>query len=201
MFVMASIPQDKCPVDHSAVASSSQTDKCPVDHDASSPSSSASADTCPVEHGARSSWTNIFGSQGPAHPHVPSGLPTDREVSSIPRADGTNWVYPSEAQFFAAMARKNHSPQANDMKVIVPIHNAVNERAWAEVMKWESGQGGEKCGGIKLVSFKGRPGDRSPKARWKTLLGYVGVIRSPIQINFTVHSAGTPPHSTDTIGL
>jgi len=70
------------------------------------------------------------------------------------------------------MARKNHNPQASDMKVIVPIHNAVNERAWAEVMKWEAGQGGDKCGGIKLVSFKGRPKDISPRARWRTMLGY-----------------------------
>lgn len=71
------------------------------------------------------------------------------------------------------MARKNHNPQATDMKVIVPIHNAVNERAWGEVMKWETGQGGDKCGGVKLVSFKGRPKERSLKARWKTLWGCV----------------------------
>lgn len=85
--------------------------------------------------------------------------------------DGTNWVYPSQAQFYAAMERKNHNPHAPDMQVIVPIHNAVNERAWAELMKWEAGQGGEKCGGLKLVSFKGRPKDRTPKARLKMLLG------------------------------
>ncbi len=168
---MATSSADKCPVDHSAVASSSTPDKCPVDH-GSVPNPLESADACPVEHGARSSWTNIFGSKG-SHPQAPSNLPADREVSSIPRVDGTNWVYPSESQFFAAMARKNHNPQASDMRVIVPIHNAVNERAWAEVMKWEAGQGGDKCGGVKLVSFKWRPGDRSPKARWKTLLGCV----------------------------
>ena len=59
-------------------------------------------------------------------------------------------MYPSQAQFYAAMARKSHNPQEADMKVIVPIHNAVNERAWAEVMKWETGQGGEQCGGVYL---------------------------------------------------
>jgi cytochrome c heme-lyase len=80
-------------------------------------------------------------------------------------------VYPSEAQFFAAMARKNHNPQASDMKTIVPIHNAVNERAWSEVLKWEAGRGGAKCGGVKLVNFKGRPNDMSPKARLMTFLG------------------------------
>jgi cytochrome c heme-lyase len=81
-------------------------------------------------------------------------------------------VYPSEAQFFAAMARKNHSPNAVDMKSIVPIHNAVNERAWSEILNWEAGKGGDACGGVRLVNFKGRPGDRSPKARLNTLLGY-----------------------------
>lgn len=71
------------------------------------------------------------------------------------------------------MARKNHNPHAPDMKTIIPIHNAVNERAWSELMKWESGRGGEKCGGVKLVTFKGRPNDLTPKARLMTLLGYV----------------------------
>jgi len=84
-----------------------------------------------------------------------------------------NWVYPSETQFFAAMARKNHNPETSDMKTIVPIHNAVNERAWAEVLKWEAGRGGETCGGVKLVTFKGKANETSPKARWKMLLGFV----------------------------
>jgi cytochrome c heme-lyase len=101
-----------------------------------------------------------------------SGLSTDRETSSIPKSNKENWVYPSEAQFFAAMARKNHHPQAADMKTIVPMHNAVNERAWAEVMRWEAGKGGDACGGIKLVNFKGKPGEISPRARWKTFIGY-----------------------------
>ncbi|TCD61413.1 Cytochrome c1 heme lyase [Steccherinum ochraceum] len=171
---------DKCPVDHAALPTQS-AEKCPVDHGALS---QASADKCPVEHSTRQSWTSMFFGSGssdasPPTPSTskassgtPSHLPHEREVSSIPRTDGSNWVYPSESQFFNAMARKNHNPQATDMKVIVPIHNAVNERAWAEVMKWEAGQGGDKCGGIKLVSFKGRPQDRTPKAWVKTLLGY-----------------------------
>ena len=100
-------------------------------------------------------------------------LSTSRELSSIPRSDkgAGNWVYPSEAQFYAAMARKNHDPRAPDMKVVVPIHNAVNERAWSHIKEWEAGRGGEHCGGIRLVSFKGRPREPSPKARILTLLG------------------------------
>jgi cytochrome c heme-lyase len=46
--------------------------------------------------------------------------------------------------FFAALKRKSHDPQAADMKTIVPIHNAVNERAWMEIKAWEAGRGGEK---------------------------------------------------------
>lgn len=163
---------DKCPVDHSALAASA--DKCPVDHG----SLASSADKCPVDHEQRSTWASLLpssskGAPAQPQPHAPGTLPQDREISSIPRVDGSNWVYPSQAQFYAAMARKNHNPQASDMRVIVPIHNAVNERAWLEVMKWEAGQGGELCGGVKLVSFKGRPKDLTPKARLKTFLGYV----------------------------
>lgn len=160
--------QDKCPVDHKSLAACSG-DACPIDQGAHG----APTDKCPVDHTARSSWTSWFSSEPSQPAAAPSNaqLPVDREVSSIPRVDGSNWVYPSQAQFFAAMERKNHNPHAPDMKVIVPIHNAVNERAWAELMKWEEGQGGEKCGGLKLVSFKGRPKDRTPRARWRMLLG------------------------------
>ncbi len=144
--------------------------KCPVDH------KSKPTDKCPVDHIARSTWSGLLPKSNP----IPSSsyglnrpLSTDRETSSIPKVDDGNWVYPSEAQFFAAMERKNHNPQTADMKTIVPIHNAVNERAWGEVMKWEAGRGGEVCGGVRLVNFKGKPGQMSPKARWKSLLGYV----------------------------
>ena len=185
--IMDSSPQ-KCPVDHSPKPSSSKPESCPVDHSAFT---SGQADKCPVDQSTRWSWTSIFGSSkedtpnphppaqhpnGISYPQPPSHLPTDREVSSIPRADGSKWVYPSQAQFYSAMERKNHNPHASDMKVVVPIHNAVNERAWAEVMKWEQGQGGDQCGGVKLVSFKGRPNERTPRARWKMLLGYVFIF-------------------------
>jgi cytochrome c heme-lyase len=163
-------------------------DKCPVDH-------KSLGSSCPVDHTSRSTWNKILphssdtlqmptgpdepasasrpGSSGsaPASAPVPESLSTSREVSSIPRNDNEKWVYPSEAQFYAAMARKKHDPKAPDMKVVVPIHNAVNERAWSHIKEWEAGRGGEKCGGVRLVSFKGRPGEPSPKARILTLLG------------------------------
>ncbi|KAF9001929.1 cytochrome c/c1 heme-lyase [Cyathus striatus] len=142
---------------------------CPVDHVTHPPPPPPPDNNpCPVDHSSRSSWSRFFSSStAPA-----ASLSTAREVSSIPNASDGNWVYPSEAQFFAAMARKNHNPHATDMKTIVPIHNAVNERAWAEILNWEAGRGGETCGGVRLVNFKGKPSEKSPRARWKTLLGY-----------------------------
>lgn len=136
----------------------------------------SSSDGCPVDHSS-SAWKDMA---LPAdHPPIassssaPSHLSQAREVSSIPRADGENWVYPSQAQFYAAMARKNHDPRASDMPSVVPIHNAVNERAWSELLKWEDGMGAEKCGGVKLVSFKGRPKDRTIRAWFNVALGCV----------------------------
>lgn len=87
------------------------------------------------------------------------GLGTDRVISTIPRSQSAgatssacpvnhetetgadprtgNWVYPSEKMFFDAMKRKGHDTRAGDMKTVVPIHNAVNERAWKEIREWE----------------------------------------------------------------
>lgn len=179
--------QEKCPVDHKALKACSG-DVCPVDQGAHG----ASAEQCPVDHTTKSSWSSIFSSK-PGTPGSSSRpLPTDRETSTIPRVDGSKWVYPSQAQFYAAMERKNHNPHATDMKVVVPIHNAVNERTWAEVMKWEDGQGGDKCGGLKLVSFKGRPNDRTPRARWRMLLGCVNFLRN-LHALFSFYSRYTPP--------
>ena len=50
-----------------------------------------------------------------------------------------NWIYPSEKMFFDAMKRKgNDGARVADMRTVVPIHNAVNERAWAEIKAWEA---------------------------------------------------------------
>ncbi|KAI1813614.1 cytochrome c/c1 heme-lyase [Poronia punctata] len=132
---------------------------------------------------------------------TPDGLGIDREVSTIPRtstgtatgagdhaaaptpanheqetgADKTtgNWIYPSERMFFEAMKRKGHDPRAADMRTVVPIHNAVNEKAWAEIKEWEGPWiQGTSCDGPRLHSFLGLSTNMSPKARINTLLGY-----------------------------
>ena len=127
-------------------------------------------------------------------------LSTDREISTIPRAitdssahlnsaekaalpsnaekdtghdkQSGNWIYPSQEMFYAAMKRKGHDPAGGDMASVVPIHNAVNERAWAEIKQWEEGRGSEECGGPKLVSFAGDSKALTPRARWKIFTGY-----------------------------
>ena len=94
---------------------------------------------------------------------TPKSLGIDREVSTIPRASAVNsegkpansekesgvsesgnWIYPSEKMFFEAMKRKGYSSEAKDMKTVVPIHNAVNERAWKEIKEWERPYGSEE---------------------------------------------------------
>lgn len=91
----------------------------------------------------------------------------------------SHWVYPSPSQFHAALVRKGHTSAASgaDMDVVVPIHNAVNERCWEEILQWERSESAKgaaswmTCGGPKLVSFKGKPTEKTWKAWFKGLLG------------------------------
>ena len=75
-------------------------------------------------------------------------------------------------------------PNPFDMQVVVPIHNAVNERTWVEILKWEdyaprsrNVEDPTTCpGGLRLVSFKGDASKLTPRARWRSLLGYVTLL-------------------------
>lgn len=154
---------DKCPVDHKAreawmkkqqptASLNGGESECPVDHN--------NSQNCSSDRDTPINTRNAF-------------LSTERETSSIPRAStpGKNWVYPSQQQFFDAMKRKNFDPDAKDMQTVIPIHNAVNERAWMEIMKWEEGQGSEKCGGCQLIKFEGDSTKLTPTARFNMLMG------------------------------
>lgn len=102
-----------------------------------------------------------------------AAMPSNSEADTGHDAASGNWIYPSQEMFFNAMKRKGHDAQAQDMSSIVPIHNAVNERAWTEIKKWEEGRGSEACGGPKLVSFAGDSKALTPRARWNGLVyGY-----------------------------
>ncbi|CAH0381116.1 unnamed protein product [Bemisia tabaci] len=115
--------------------------------------------------------------QKPA-PDQPFPLPTNREISSIPKAaeEGGFWVYPSAQMFWNAMLRKgwrwkDDDLNPADMEHIIKIHNANNEQAWQEVLKWEALHAKE-CMEPKLKSFGGRAKDYSPRARIRHLMGY-----------------------------
>lgn len=156
----------------------------------------------PAPHDALSRQTQVKTSTQ-KRPKAQRSLSQEREVSTIPRADPTyskttpnpsskplnneqetgahletgNWIYPSEKMFFDAMRRKNYDPQAPDMATIIPIHNAVNERAWNEIKQWEekfewSRRANLPCGGPRLHSFSGDSKKLSPKARWNMIWGY-----------------------------
>ncbi|KAL8694550.1 MAG: hypothetical protein Q9218_000806 [Villophora microphyllina] len=112
----------------------------------------------------------------------PRSLPssaTDVTSPSFMNKSTGNWIYPSEKMFFEAMRRKSFSPSESDMPSIVPIHNAVNERAWSLIKAWELSSArlqrlNTPCGGPKLRSFSGDAGKLSPKARILGWLGYQG---------------------------
>lgn len=127
--------------------------------------------------------------QKPA-PDQPFPLPTERQVSTIPKVteDGSKdfWVYPSQQMFWNAMLRKgwrwkDEDIEQKDMGHIIKIHNANNEQAWQEVLKWEALHARE-CGNPKLKSFGGKATQFSPRARIRGWLGYVGqgFIRIPL---------------------
>ncbi|KAJ5569912.1 uncharacterized protein N7459_009342 [Penicillium hispanicum] len=116
------------------------------------------------------------------------GCPSNAESETGRDEASGNWIYPSEKQFFEALMRKGNTPAstssaselATSVASIIPIHNAVNERAWKQILEWEqkgpsSDPGSKKCGGPKLYSFRGlgvEPQFLSPRARINGWLGY-----------------------------
>ncbi|KAL1968823.1 hypothetical protein VTN77DRAFT_1184 [Rasamsonia byssochlamydoides] len=123
-----------------------------------------------------------------ASPSASHATPSNSESETGHDPVTGNWIYPSERQFFDALVRKNNLPAsaasarelATSVASIIPIHNAVNEKAWSEILKWESrapasDPGSKKCGGPKLYSFRGLGTDSrflSPRARINGWLGY-----------------------------
>ena len=70
--------------------------------------------------------------------HSSDGSTTGPVPTSGVSASGQKWEYPSPQQFFNAVLRKGFTnTQAEDVPSMVSIHNAVNERAWWEILQWE----------------------------------------------------------------
>lgn len=73
--------------------------------------------------------------------------------------------------FYNAMRRKGYEPKEEEMRTVVAIHNTVNERAWREVLQWESLYP-ECLSTLKLVRFGGKPDEPTLKARFYSFMGY-----------------------------
>ncbi|KAL6862226.1 cytochrome C1 heme lyase [Trichoderma novae-zelandiae] len=187
-----------CPVDHSSRKPSSSWTQTISSYIWSSPA--PTEPTLPANHPTIPSTSTSTATSTPSSPLSQSALETARITSSIPRsfsADETcpvdhgasanpsnaevesgadssgNWVYPSEKMFFEAMKRKGYDAREVDMKTVVPIHNAVNERAWQQIKEWEAPYLAEsKCSGPKLASFANKSTRMTPTARINTILGY-----------------------------
>uniref|UniRef100_A0A0K8TST9 Holocytochrome c-type synthase n=1 Tax=Tabanus bromius TaxID=304241 RepID=A0A0K8TST9_TABBR len=182
--IIKSRVEENKPRNHQHLVDNSRTGapppECPM-HQKLAPPQPAKAE-CPIKH--ENSDINPYNMMPPANqnpaPDQPFPLPTTRQVSSIPKVteDGKEafWVYPSQQMFWNAMLRKgwrwkNEDIQPKDMDDIIRIHNANNEQAWKEVLKWEALHA-QECGHPKLKSFGGKATDYSPRARFRSLLGY-----------------------------
>ncbi|KAI8620540.1 cytochrome c/c1 heme-lyase [Chytriomyces sp. MP71] len=165
----------ECPVDHTRFAKvaggampPSTAGQCPVAHDG--------AASLPKDHPPVSSGLNPLNNiplginEGMAEGQKEK-LSIEREVSTIPRGDGSNanWDYPSPQAFYNALKRKGWETSEGDVPTMVAIHNFLNEACWGEILKWEDKYHCD-CKDIKLTKFQGRPNDLSPKARWMGLV-------------------------------
>ena len=163
------VPAEACPVDHKTRAAWLKANPGATQP---FPTATQKASTVPESSGNSCDSSSIDQSPPPPsgllskltpRPLASLDLGLDREVSTIPRASTVNgegspannegeggvsksgnWIYPSEKMFFDAMKRKGYKSEVADMKTIVPIHNAVNERAWLEIKAWEKPWGSDE---------------------------------------------------------
>lgn len=103
------------------------------------------------------------------HPDQKVSLSTEREPSSILKGgtkDATTWMYPSPQMFYNALKRKGKGDDVDEKvaQEIVGIHNAMNERTWNEIHRWEALHRGECDEEPRLSRFMGRPEELSPRA-------------------------------------
>lgn len=145
--------------------------KCPVDHTV------VERKTCPMashEVDALVAENQMPPANQQPHHEQKKPLPTNRIRSSIPRGaikeeDKEKWEYPSEQMFYNALRKKGwEGVNEDDIPAIVAIHNTTNERAWAEVLRWEIGLHGYQLDKPpRLEKFRGKYKEISPKARLK----------------------------------
>jgi len=165
------------------VALSSMYSECPQAAgapDDGCPMKAAADDGCPMKASEVIDYDNMMPppNQRPSADQ-PFALSTERVESTIPRAStGKNWVYPSQQMFWNAMQRKGWDWRSEEeinpatMAEIISIHNKNNEEAWHEVLAWESLHKNELSVTPSLVKFGGKPKELSPRAKFRTWMGY-----------------------------
>jgi len=168
------LPPDHPPV-HAHYGSGDIPPECPMHKKVPADSG------CPVKHDEVNPLNMMPALNQNPSPGQPFTLPTDRQTSTIPKSivkegEAPFWVYPSQQMFWNAMLRKgwkwkDEDVSQKDMDDIIKIHNANNEQAWQEVLKWEALHANECCE-PKLKSFGGKATEYSPRARIRHLMGY-----------------------------
>jgi cytochrome c heme-lyase len=115
---------------------------CPYVPPTASSDASPSPESPPPKQGLLSRFNplnNMFAELDNSRAEIQTqDLPLSRESSTIPKADGTLWEYPSPQQMYNAMLRKGYTDTPVDaVESMVSVHNFLNEGAWAEIMGWE----------------------------------------------------------------
>ncbi|WFD30663.1 mitogen-activated protein kinase kinase [Malassezia sp. CBS 17886] len=107
-----------------------------------------------------------------------------KTVSAAEQSD--NWEYPSPQQFYNALVRKGWETPEESVEMMVLIHNFLNERAWQEVVDWETRAGSDPSR-LQLARFQGRPGTMSPHAYMHQLLAWAMPDRFDAEPPFDRH--------------
>ncbi|KAK5053943.1 hypothetical protein LTR84_001905 [Exophiala bonariae] len=170
--------QQQKPLPHPNPSTIASPQECSSDRVSQSPSTEDPAGRSTTRHNLshEREISSIPRAQSPSSTSPAPSTPANAETETGASPSG-HWIYPSETQFYNAVLRKKTSSAspnelASTMPSVIPIHNAVNERAWSLIKSWE-GQSSARCGGPKLLSFRGLgAGALSPKARVKSLAGY-----------------------------
>ncbi|XP_076462690.1 holocytochrome c-type synthase-like [Babylonia areolata] len=177
------VPPSGCPMHQQTAAAAAQPpSQCPMHQKAEPQPSAASISECPMRQGQATEAFNMDNMMPPPNqrpaPDQPFPLSTSRQKSTIPKADtDENWTYPSQQMFWNAMLRKgwrwkDSDVNPNDMEHIIRIHNANNEQAWQEILKWEALHAQEGDAMPRLKRFGGKAQEFSPRARIRHWLGY-----------------------------
>jgi len=166
-----------CPVDHQKIAAGKATNDNLKEGMKKTQLNYASG--CPMHAENHTDYIDPNNMMPPPNqrpsPDQPFPLSTDRAKSNIPNANdesGGTWTYPSEQMFWNAMLRKGWrwkegDIENHDMTNIISIHNANNEQAWQEVLKWEIIHAKEDSPFPLLKKFGGKAKDFSPRALFR----------------------------------